>query len=60
MTHTTDKERAEFEAWARWACYDIARAGSNAQYESNITEQVWQCWKARAALEAQAKQVEQA
>ena len=45
-------EREAFEKWARWCCYDIARASSNAQYESNITEQVWQCWKARAALAA--------
>lgn len=47
-----DDEREAFEKWVRWACYDIARVSRNAQYESNITEQLWQCWQARAALAA--------
>lgn len=46
------QEREAFEKWARWACYDITRVSRNAQYESNITEQLWQCWQARAALNA--------
>ena len=46
------QEREAFEKWARRACYDITRVSRNAQYESNITEQLWQCWQARAALNA--------
>ena len=54
-----DDERKAFEKWARWACYDIARVSRNTQYESNITEQLWQCWQARATQAAKQGEAQQ-
>lgn len=51
MTAQDQQSRAEFEAWARRACYEMERHDSG-QYARNTTEQVWQSWKAARALSA--------
>ena len=45
-------EREAFEKWARWACYADLKMSDGA-YIANFVEQLWQAWKARAAIAAQ-------